>query len=105
MDALMQGTTPSIEITINTDDFLLSDVTAIKLPIQNGENLTTYEMADLTIDTENNKLIKTFTESETTALSPKSKLIVQGRFWLVDGTIVGIEKLEFSVSDMLGLDS
>ena len=105
MDALMQGTTPSIEITINTDDFLLSDVTAIKLPIQNGENLTTYEMADLTIDTENNKLIKTFTESETTALSPKSKLIVQGRFWLTDGTIVGIEKLEFSVSDMLGIDS
>lgn len=105
MDALMQGTTPSIEITINTDDFLLSDVTAIKLPIQNGENLTTYEMSDLTIDTENNKLIKTFTENETLSLSPKSKLIVQGRFWLADGTIVGIEKLEFSVSDMLGIDS
>lgn len=60
MSALMQGTTPSIEITINAEDFLLSNVTAMEFYILNGRNLNTYEMSDLTIDTTNN----TITEPE-----------------------------------------
>ena len=105
MSALMQGTTPSIEITISTEDFLLSNVTALELYILNGRNLNTYEMSDLTIDTENNTITKTFTEEETASLDPKSKVVIQARFWFADGSIVGINKISFQVADMLGVGS
>ena len=105
MSALMQGTTPSIEITISTEDFLLSNVTAMELYILNGRNLNTYEMADLTIDTTNNTITKAFTEAETASLNPKSKVVIQARFWFADGSIVGINKISFQVADMLGVGS
>lgn len=105
MSALMQGTTPSIEITISTEDFLLSNVTAMELYILNGRNLNTYEMSDLAIDTTNNTITKTFTEEETASLDPKSKVVIQARFWFADGSIVGINKISFQVADMLGVGS
>lgn len=105
MSALMQGTTPSITITISTEDFLLSNVTAMNLYILNGRKLTTYEMTDLTIDTTNNTITKTFTEEETASLDPKSKVVIQARFWFADGSIVGINKISFQVADMLGVGS
>ena len=103
MSALMQGTTPSVEITISTEDFLLSDVTAMEFYVQNGRTLSTYEMADLAIDTTNNKITKVFTEAETAVLDPKCKVVVQARFWFADGSIVGINKISFQVADMLGV--
>ena len=105
MSALMQGTTPSIEITINAEDFLLSNVTAMELYILNGRNLNTYVMSDLAIDTTNNTITKTFTEEETASLDPKSKVVIQARFWFPDGSIVGINKISFQVADMLGVGS
>lgn len=103
MSAIMQGTTPSITITISTDDFLLSNVTAVELYISHHGTVTTYTAADLTIDTEENTVTKTFTETETAALTPRHNVIVQGRFWLSDGSIVGINKIHFSVADMMGV--
>lgn len=105
MSAIMQGTTPAITITISTDDFLLSDVTAIELYIKNNGTVTTYTDSDLIIDTTNNTITKAFTEEETTALIPSYSVIVQGRFWLTNGNIVGINKLRFSAVDMIGVGS
>lgn len=105
MSALMQGTTPSIKITISTEDFLLSNVTAMEFYILNGRNLNTYGMSDLTIDTTNNTITKTFTEEETASLDPKSKVVIQARFWFADGSIVGINKISLQVADMLGVGS
>lgn len=103
MSAIMQGTTPAITITIDTDDFLLSDVTAVELNIKNNNSITTYTEDDLIIDTTENTITKAFTEVETAALLPKFSIYVQGRFWLTDGNIVGINKLRFSVADMIGV--
>lgn len=103
MSAIMQGTTPAITITIDSDDFLLSDVTAIELYIQNKTTISTYTLDELVIDTTNNTITKTFTEAETAAMLPKYTTIVQGRFWMNDGNIFGINKLKFATADMIGV--
>jgi len=102
MARIMQGTTPSVTITINTDDFLLSNVTKMELYVRNGSNLTTYTADDLDIDTDANTITKTFTEAETAALDPKKNVVIQGRFWL-GNAIVGINKISYGVSDMQGV--
>lgn len=102
MANIMQGTTPSITIHIDPEDFLLSAVTKIELYVKNGGTLTTYTADDLTVDTEANTITKTFSEAETAALNPKKFLTVQGRFWL-GSSVVGINKLTFGVADMMGV--
>lgn len=102
MDAIMQGTTPSITITIDPDDFQLASVTKIELYVKNGGTLTTYTADDLTVDTEANTLTLTFSEAETSAMNPRKFLTVQGRFWL-GSSVVGINKLTFGVADMMGV--
>ena len=102
MAAIMQGTTPSITITISPDNFLLSSVTKMEMYVRNGGTLTTYTADNLTVDTEANSITLTFSEAETAAMNPKKFLTVQGRFWL--GTsVVGINKLTFGVADMMGV--
>lgn len=102
MARIMQGTTPSVTITINPDDFLLSNVTKMELYVRNGSNLTTYAADDLDIDTIANTITKTFTEAETAALDPKKNVVIQGRFWL-GNAIVGINKISYGVGDMMGV--
>ena len=98
----MRGTTPTLTITINTSDFLLTSVTAIELCIENTR-LTKYTREDLTIDTDTNRVMKVFTEQETTRLNPKKPLVVQGRFWLAGGAVIGIDPIPFAVADMNGI--
>ena len=102
MVSIMQGTTPSLTITINPDDFQLSAVTKIELYVKNGGTLTTFTADDLTVDTEANTVTLTFSEAETAAMNPKKFLTVQGRFWL-GSSVVGINKLTFGVADMMGV--
>lgn len=102
MASIMQGTTPSLTITINPDDFQLLAVTKIELYVKNGGTLTTFTADDLTVDTEANTVTLTFSEAETAAMNPKKFLTVQGRFWL-GSSVVGINKLIFGVADMMGV--
>lgn len=103
MTNLMQGTTPSVTITIDTDDFLLSNVTEIDLKVQNGSTVTSYTIEDLTVDTSENTVTKAFTEDETTAMSPNNSIVIQARFFLADGSIIGINPLRYGVADFIGL--
>lgn len=103
MASIMQGTTPSLTIHINTDDFLISDVSRIELYISNGKDVATYTQDDLTIDTAENTITKKFSEEETAAMPRRGNIAVQGRFFFPDESIVGIQRITFSVSDMLGV--
>lgn len=102
MASIMQGTTPSLTITFSPDDLQLSAVTAIELYVRNGRNLTTYTAEDLALDVEANSLTKVFTEEETAALDPSKNVVVQGRFWL-GSAVVGMNKINFGVADMMGV--
>ena len=103
MKSIMQGTTPSVTFTINTDDFLLSDVAKVELYVRNDSVLKTYGTDDLTIDTETNTIVKDFTEEETAAFIPKKSVIIQGRCWLNNGKVIGINKVYYDVADMEGV--
>lgn len=100
MAAIMQGTTPSLTITIDTDDLLLSNVTALELYVRNNGTTTTYTEEDLTIDTTENTITKNFSVEETAALNPNKRIVVQARFWVGDA-VIGINKLYFDVADMM----
>lgn len=103
MGAIMRGTTPTIEIEIDTEDFLLSALTAIELYIKNGNSTTTHTKDDLMIDETENVLSYQLTEAETKALDPQFPVIVQMRGWYVDGNVIGIDKLVFDTADMEGV--
>ena len=102
MSGIMRGTTPTIEIEIDTEDFLLSELTAIELYVRNGNNTSTYTKDDLAVDEESNVVSKQLTEAETKALNPQFPVIVQMRGWYADGNVIGIEKLVFDTADMEG---
>ena len=98
---ILQGTTPTLTITVNAEELLLADVTEIELTFQSGTNITQKFMADLTIDTEANTVSYTFTEEETLALSAESILVWQVRFKLQNGAIVGTVKKSIKVLDLI----
>jgi hypothetical protein len=98
----MRGTTPTIEIEIDTEDFLLSELTAIELYVRNGNKISTYTKDDLIVDEESNVVSKQLTEADTKALDPQFPVIVQMRGWYADGNVIGIEKLVFDTADMEG---
>ena len=102
MSGIMRGTTPTIEIEIDTEDFLLSELTAIELYVKNGNKTTTYTKDDLIVDEESNVVSKQLTEADTKALDPQFPVIVQMRGWYADGNVIGIEKLVFDTADMEG---
>lgn len=102
MASIMQGTTPTAIIRIPPDEFLLSDVTAIDLKMENDGRITTYTMDDLEIDLEGNRIMRHMTVEETAALNPKQYVTFQGRFWLGDD-VAGIRPVVFDVADMLGV--
>jgi hypothetical protein len=99
----MQGTTPSVTITIDPDDFQLSSVTAMKISFKQDKSLTWYTKDDFTIDSANT-ITKVLTEEETARMKPGVPLVIQGRFWL-GNSVVGINKISIGVSDMQGVGS
>lgn len=98
---ILQGTTPTLTITVNPDELLLSDVVEIELTFQSGTTVTQKDMTALTIDTEANTMAYTFTEAETLALSSTAMLIWQARFKLQSGVIVGTVKKSIKVLDLI----
>lgn len=98
---ILQGTTPTLTITVNPNELLLEDVTEIELTFQSGTTVTQKAMTDLTIDTEANTMAYTFTEAETLALSSTAMLIWQARFRLQSGVIVGTVKQSIKVLDLI----
>lgn len=101
MSAILQGTTPSLEIRISTDDFLISDVTKLELVFSNMGNTVTHGLSDVTVNATNNSIVYNFTEAETLALSPTACLYWQARFGFADGSIVGTQKDSIAVSDLI----
>ncbi len=100
MAEILQGTTPSLEIKIDTSDFLVSDVVKLELAMLHNGTLTTYGLNDVTVDAEENSFIYTFTEEETLALTPNKPLFYQLRFMFTNGSIVGTKRLQLQVADL-----
>lgn len=101
MDEIMQGTTPSLILEVDPDELWVTSATRIEVYLTNGGQTETYTEADLVLDAETNTITKHFSEEETAAFSRKSPVVVQARFWMPNGQVVGTYKASFDVADML----
>ncbi len=100
-NSILQGTTPSLALSISAEDFSVSDVTKLELVLQNGSSIWKKGLSDVTVDTEENSFTYTFTESETLQLKPQHSLTYQLRFVFADGSIVGTQKASIRVEDLI----
>lgn len=101
LDKILQGTTPSLEIKIDTDDFYVTDVVKLELTIlQNGET-TIYGLSDVDMNDEENTFTYHFTEAETLAMIPKETIYYQLRFMFSDDSILGTVPMPLVVVDLI----
>lgn len=100
MSEILQGTTPTIKAKI-PESLSVVDINMAELTIMNGGVKLIKHMSDLVIDYEENALRYTFTEEETMELNGNSSLLIQFRFGLFGGRIVGTRQYRYSVYDLI----
>lgn len=102
INSILQGTTPTLTVSINPVDLSLSDVVEIELTFkQFNQNPTIYHMDDCTVDLDANTVSYHFTEAETLAFDPTLPLQYQLRFAMNDGNIVGTIVSSVNVADLM----
>lgn len=100
MSEILQGTTPTLRININTSDFLVTDVVKLEFYISNNNKKIIHGLSDMDVDSESNSISYTFSEEETIKMNPRYPLKYQLRFMFADGSIVGTKKGELTISDL-----
>lgn len=101
MDSILQGTTPTITIAIDPTDFSVSDIVALEFTTKQKSNISVYNLQDVTLDPAANTVSYTFTQAETLAFIPDVLLSVQLRFMFADGSIVGTNRMNFNINDLI----
>ena len=104
MDAIMQGTTPSLVIEVDKEDFLFSDVTGIDYRVRTGGRVIRYTMPDLQVDTDANTVTRVFTAEETQSFNMAYPIEVQFRCFFADGSVAAINKLSYKVAEFIGME-
>ena len=99
MSAILQGTNPEIRIDISTSDYLVSDITKLRVVFINERVVTTHDLDEVTLDTETNSIIYQTTEEETFNFSSKSCLYVRTRALLSNGRLVGTKKCPITIEE------
>lgn len=102
MSGILQGTTPSLVITV-PDDVALANITGLELTLAHKNTKTVLGASDVTIDTEDNTITYQFTEEQTLALDPKAMLVWQLRLRNSSG-IVGTLPASIKVYDLISED-
>jgi hypothetical protein len=102
MAIIIQGTTPTLKITVKTTDILLENVADIELTFKQWNGQTVIKrLADLGIDTTNNVIVYHFSEQETLDLLPRTDIEWQLRLKTIGGEIFGTKLSRFDVADLL----
>lgn len=92
MATILQGTTPSLKIEIDTSDFLVSEVVKLEICIWQGDGKPTiYGLSDILVNNEDNSFTISFTEKQTLALT-KESIYWQMRCALSNDNIYGTNK-------------
>ena len=99
MNGILQGTTPSLVITI-PQDVPVSNIIGIELTFQHKDEKTIKTLSDVSVDSEHNTLTYNFTELETLAMDPKFSLVWQLRVKTSSG-IVGTLASAVNVFDLI----
>lgn len=103
MNGILQGTTPTLVITI-PDEIPVSDIRALELAIKHNGAVTLHHLPDVTVNANDNSISRTFTEAETLALNPSMPLFYQLRIQTIDG-IFGTEQSRLNVLDLISQEA
>jgi len=103
MNGILQGTTPSLTITI-PEEISVSSITALELTFKQVFGVSVHHLADVIIDTEANTITYAFSEAETLALSPAAPLMWQLRIQTADG-IFGTPQGRLNVLDLISQEA
>ena len=101
MAEILQGTTPGIELTFATTDFLVSEVVACEFAIKNMDHLSLHGLDEVTLDAEANSITYHFTQAETLALDPRDSLRYQCRVKLAEDRVIGTEEAVIAVKRLM----
>lgn len=99
-EMILQGTTPSLTITIDPNDVSLSDVVAIELSFGQGSKISYKDIDDILIDSEENTLSYHFTEEETMNMNTSMSLSWQLRLKTTSGDILGTRKQSIEIAEL-----
>ena len=104
MSEILQGTTPSLEVTIKKADFLVTDVIKLEFTIRYNFQTRKYGLSDVTADAVKNSFTYTFSEAETLSMKPGMNVDYQLRFLFSDGHILGTKQMHVAVEDLISKD-
>ncbi len=103
MNGILQGTTPSLTITI-PEEISVSSITALELAFRQMASVTLLHLEDVRMDAEANTITYAFTEAQTLALSPSAPLMWQLRIETADG-IFGTPQNRINVLDLISQEA
>lgn len=93
MAGILQGTTPSLVINVNTDDIAVSDIAQLEIVVWDSSSFEQeYGLSDVTLDTTENTITIAFTETETLSMDASKGLRWQMRCKDANGQIYGTAK-------------
>lgn len=102
MNSILQGTTPTLTVSIDPNDLALTDITELELAFQQfNQSALIKHLADCEIDTTANTVSYHFTEAETLAFLPTTPLNWQLRFATVTGELLGTQIASIQISDLI----
>lgn len=103
MNGILQGTTPSLTITI-PEEISVDEITALELAFKQMASVTLLHMADVSLDAEANSITYSFTQAQTLALIPSAPLMWQLRIQTADG-IFGTPQGRLNVLDLISQEA
>lgn len=103
MNGILQGTTPSLTITI-PEEISVSSITALELAFKQMASVTLLHLADVSMDAEANTITYAFTEAQTLALISSAPLMWQLRIETADG-IFGTPQGRLNVLDLISQEA
>lgn len=103
VNAILQGTTPSLTITI-PEEITVDEITALELTFKQAFGVSVHHLADVSLDIEDNTITYAFSEAETLALSPAAPLLWQLRIQTTDG-IFGTPQNRINVLDLISQEA
>ena len=103
MKDILQGTTPTLNITLPVE-ISVDEITALELTLKQKNDLRILQLADVQVNSETNSISYTFTEAQTLALVPAVPLIWQMRVQTPDG-IFGTPQSKINVQNLISQES
>lgn len=103
MAEILQGTTPIVRITL-PDEIDYNDISVFELTVRSGTTLIKKHLSDITYQSDANRIVYQFLESETLSFEPDGIVEIQARFKITTGDVYGTRIKKILCRDLISED-